>query len=175
METTMKGLNTALIAELKQEAAKTQKMVECVPMDKPDWKPHEKSMSLGRLTMHMIDMHNWITVTIKQDELDFAKPYDSPKFPATNKELKEVLDKNVETALKTLDNVTDEELKKPWTLRNGEHVYFTLPKKVVLRDMCFNHIVHHRGQLSVYLRLLNVPIPGMYGPSADEMEAMSKQ
>jgi uncharacterized damage-inducible protein DinB len=175
METTIaKGLNTALIAELKQESAKTIKMIERVPMDKPDWKPHDKSMALGRLTMHVIDMYHWVTLTINQDELDFAKSYNSPKFPDTNEELVEILEKNVEAAISVLEGTSDEELSKPWSLRNGEHIYFTMPKKVVLRDMCYNHITHHRGQLSVYLRLLNIPIPGMYGPSADDMEAMKK-
>lgn len=175
METlTTKGLNTALIEELKQEAANTRKMIERVPMDKADWKPHDKSMALGRLAMHVIDMHNWVTVTINQDELDLAKPYDSPKFPATNAELVAILDRIVETAIQTLESTTDEELSKPWSLRNGEQIYFTMPKKVVLRSMCYNHIIHHRGQLSVYLRLLDVAIPGMYGPSYDDMEAMKK-
>lgn len=173
METlTTKALNAALIAELKHEAAKTKKMIERVPVEKADWKPHDKSMTLGRLTMHVIEMAGWITVTIKQDELDFAKGYTPTSFPSDNAGLVKLLDKLVAEAENALEESSDEDLHKPWTLRNGDHIYFTLPRIMVLRDFCYNHIVHHRGQLSVYLRLLNVPVPGMYGPSADDMEAM---
>lgn len=173
--TTAKGLNTALIAELKSEAAKTRKMLALVPIaDKADWVPHTKSMKLGRLALHVAELAGWTGMTITTDELDFAKGYTPTPTPATTEELLAILDKNVEMSLKALENADDELLAKPWTLRSGDHVYFTLPKKVVIRDMCYNHVVHHRGQLSVYLRLLNIPIPGMYGPSADEMEAMKK-
>jgi uncharacterized damage-inducible protein DinB len=176
METTIaKGLNTALIAELKGEAAKTRKMLALVPVsEKADWAPHAKSMKLGRLALHVAELAGWAGWTITTDELDFSKNYTPTPTPKTTEELLAIHDKKVEESLKALENVTDEELSKPWTLRNGAEIYFTLPKKVVVRDMCYNHIVHHRGQLSVYLRLLNIPIPGMYGPSADEMEAMSK-
>lgn len=169
METiTAKGLNTALIAELKQEAAKTKKMIERVPVDKADWKPHDKSMTLGRLTLHVIDMTDWITYTIMSDELNLAGNFPNDPMPSDGAGLVKRLDKLEAKAIEALENASDEELNKPWTLRHGDHIIFTLPKKVVLRDMCFNHIIHHRGQLSVYLRLLNIPIPGMYGPSADE-------
>lgn len=169
METIVaKGLNTALIAELKNEAAKTKKMIERVPAEKADWKPHDKSMTLGRLTLHVIDMTDWITYTIKSDELDLAGSFPNDPMPADGAGLVKRLDKLEAEAINALENVTDEELNKPWTLRHGDHIIFTMPKKAVLRDMCFNHIIHHRGQLSVYLRLLNIPIPGMYGPSADE-------
>lgn len=159
----------ALIAELKMEAANTRKILERVPTDKNDWKPHQKSMSLGRLATHVAEIPSWVTYTLTADELDFAKtPYDT-NVAASSQELVGILDKNVNEAVKTLENVTDEEFEKMWTLRNGEQVYFTLPKKVVLRTFAYSHNFHHRAQLGVYLRLLDVAVPGMYGPTADEM------
>jgi uncharacterized damage-inducible protein DinB len=159
----------ALIAELKMEAANTRKILERVPVDKNDWKPHHKSMSLGRLATHVAEIPGWVNTTLNADELDFATtPYEA-RVAASNEELLNILDKNVADAVTTLENVRDEEFDRMWTMRNGEQVYFTLPKKVVLRTFAFSHNFHHRGQLGVYLRLLDVPVPGMYGPTADEM------
>jgi len=154
--------------ELKHETNNTRKILERLPMEKLSWKPHEKSMNLERLSQHIAELPTWITLTIKQDELDFAKGYTpSPKFNSTE-ELIEQLNKNVALATKALEETTDEHLLKPWTLRNGEQIFFTMPRAVVIRNMVFNHIIHHRAQLGVYLRLLNVPLPTIYGPTADE-------
>lgn len=161
-------MNQSLVAEFQHESDNSRRMLERVPDEHFSWKPHEKSYSLHHLAMHIAQMAGWAKVTIEQDELDFSKQeFEWPEVNST-RQLMELFEKHREEAIASLQQVTDEELMKPWTLRNGPQVFFTMPKIVVLRSMVFNHIIHHRGQLSVYLRLLNVPLPGIYGPSADE-------
>lgn len=161
-------LGQTFAAELEHEAAAARKMLERVPEEKFDWKPHEKSMLFGRLAVHIGEMIDWVKLTITTDELDFAvEPY-KPFEPKTTAELLGYFDKNVEGAIEALKNTSDEAILKTWTLRNGEHIYFVKPRIEVLRFDCFNHIIHHRGQLSVYLRLNDIPVPGVYGPTADE-------
>ncbi len=162
-------LNQALIAELQMEAANTRKILKSVPMDNHSWKPHEKSMSIGRLAAHVAELASWVTMTMKTDELDFANFDYKPRVPTTSEELLAILDHDVAEAIAILNNSTAEDFGKMWTMRRGEQVFFTLPKAVVLRSWAYNHTYHHRGQLSVYLRLLDVHVPGMYGPSADDM------
>jgi uncharacterized damage-inducible protein DinB len=162
------SIKEPLIAELQQEAKTTRKILERVPMDNPDWKPHEKSMALGRLAVHVAELPNWVNMTLDTDELDFAKSAYNPPNAKSGKELASLLDKNVTEAVEALNKYDDAHYMTNWTLRNGEQIYFTLPKIAVLRSMVYNHIIHHRAQLGVYLRLLNVPLPGSYGPSADE-------
>jgi uncharacterized damage-inducible protein DinB len=157
-----------LIAELQMEAANTRRIFEKVPTDKNDWKPHERSMKLGSLATHIAELPSWAIMAITTDELDLSKMDYKPVIAVSTEELLAKLDDNVSKAVAVLENTTDEDLEKMWTLRNGEHVIFSLPKKVVVRNMSYSHLYHHRGQLSVYLRLLNVHVPGMYGPSADE-------
>ena len=156
------------VAEFKQELANTRKVLERVPAVHFNWKPHEKSMSLLKMASHIADMARWATITVQQDELDFSKPYPKPPEINTTEELLAFFDQVKVEALAALVNTKEETLQENWTLRNGEQVIFTMPKAVVLRSMVFNHIIHHRGQLTIYLRLLDVPIPGLYGPSADE-------
>lgn len=159
---------SALTGEFKQEAANTRKLLERVPQEHFSWKPHEKSMTLLRLALHVVEMTRWATITLQQIELDFSKDY--PKSPEikTTSDLLLFFDQLKNEAIAALENTREETLVENWTLKNGEHVFFTMPKAVVLRSMVFNHIIHHRGQLTVYLRMLDVPIPGLYGPSADE-------
>jgi len=159
---------TGLIAELEQEAATTRKVLERVPAEKFDWKPHEKSMEMGRLAVHVAEMHSWTKPTVEDPELDFAKMDYKPFEPKTTEELVAHLDKNVSEAIEVLKTISDDAWHDEWSLRNGEQIYFTIPKIAVMRGMVLNHIVHHRGQLSVYLRLNDIPVPAMYGPSADE-------
>ncbi|MGI9035947.1 MAG: DinB family protein [Pyrinomonadaceae bacterium] len=161
------AISDGLINELQHEAATTRKILERVPAEKFDWKPHEKSMAMGRLATHVADMFSWFPGTLERDEIDFANGYDEPK-PATTEELVALLDKNAAAAKESLQKMEDAGFMKEWTLRNGEQVLMRLPKIAVLRGMVMNHIVHHRGQLSVYLRLNDIPVPAMYGPSADE-------
>ncbi len=162
------ALNHSLSAELEQEGANTRKMLERVPAEHFDWKPHEKSFSLGRLATHVAELPSWVGYTVKADELDFGTmDYKAPTINNSS-DLMQLFEENLAKAKEDLRDVSDETLMKNWTLRNKDNVYFTMPKIAVLRSMVLNHIVHHRAQLSVYLRLLNIPVPGMYGPTADE-------
>jgi uncharacterized damage-inducible protein DinB len=159
---------SAYIAELEQEAATTRKCLERIPADKFDWKPHEKSMAFGRLAAHVAEMFGWTPATLQQPELDFAKMDYKPFEPETTEQLVEYLDKNVAEAIDVLRNTTDDVFMEDWTMRNGETVYFTMPKIAVMRAFVMSHIIHHRGQVSVYLRLNDIAVPSIYGPSADE-------
>ncbi len=125
-------------------------------------------MTMGVLAKHVAEMTGWIAVTINQDELDFAKEEYTPKLISTTAELLELFDEETRKAVAVLEGATDENLMQNWTLRNGDQVYFTMPRIQAIRGMVMNHIVHHRGQLSVYMRLKDVPLPAIYGPSADE-------
>lgn len=162
------NISSALIAELQQEAATTRKCLERIPAEKFDWKPHEKSMTFGALASHVAEMFAWTPPTMEQAELDFAKMDYKPFEPQTTEHLLEFFDKNVGEAIETLKNATDERFMETWTLKNGEKTYFTMPKIAVMRGFVISHIIHHRGQLSVYLRLNDIPVPQIYGPSADE-------
>ena len=160
-------INKAFIGELQHEAAATRKILERIPTATFDWKPHEKSMSMNQLATHVADMFGWFSHTLEHDELDFAKGYEQPKVTEA-RQLVEIMDKNVAAAIEILERTDDATFMKNWTLRNGEEIYMQMSKVAVVRSMVMNHIVHHRGQLSVYLRLNDIPVPGMYGPSADE-------
>ena len=149
-----------------QEAATTRKMLSRVPDDQYNYKPHEKSMVMKNLITHLADLPGWFHFTLTTDELDFQKPYEQPDI-TNNEELLVYFDKRYNDGLSVLVPENEKELDKPWTLRNGETIYSTNPKVDVLR-MSISQQIHHRAQLGVYLRLLNVPIPGSYGPSADE-------
>lgn len=162
------SLSASFIAELQQESATTRKVLERLPISEFDWKPHEKSMTLGRLAVHVAEMTGWITETVNSDALDFATIDYKPLKPESIAELVEYFDNELAKAVDALGGASDEHLMKDWTLRNGETVYFTMPRVAVLRGMCLSHIIHHRGQLSVYMRLKDVPVPAIYGPSADE-------
>jgi uncharacterized damage-inducible protein DinB len=161
----------SLLPEYDQEMANTRRMLARVPQDKHDWKPHEKSMTLGRLASHLAEMPTWALQTCRTDELDIA-PKDGPKFEAANyatsAEVMTALDKNAAEARAAVAQMADADWMRDWTLLAGGDQIFTMPKLAVYRSMVLNHIIHHRGQLSVYLRLLGTPVPGMYGPSADE-------
>lgn len=162
-------ISQSLLPELQQEFASTRKMLERIPFDKWDWKPHEKSFPLGRLTDHVAELVNWLPFTLSTSELDFSKnPYQSPKSES-REQLLSNFDRDVKNCLAMVEATPDEKYAETWTMRNGDQVFFTLPKLAVIRTWAMNHLIHHRAQLSVYLRLLDVPVPGMYGPTADEM------
>ena len=162
------NLANAFIGELQYEATATRKILERIPADKFDYKPHEKSMTMARLAVHVAEMINWAKVTVTTTELDFAAEQPKPFEPQTTGELVEYFEKNLTEAIEALKNTSDEAMFETWTLRNGEAVYLTMPRIQTLRGMVFNHIWHHRGQLSVYLRLNDIAVPEIYGPSADE-------
>jgi uncharacterized damage-inducible protein DinB len=157
----------SLIAEMKHESSMTKKILEKVPMDKKDWKPHEKSMTLGRLASHVAEITHWVSDILNRSEFDFMKDYKSNNAD-TNDDLMKIYQEKLDKALEDLSKVNEEDLKKHWVAKSGGQVYYDLPKGVALRGWAYNHLYHHRGQLSVYLRLLDIPVPGMYGPSADE-------
>ena len=157
-----------LLKELERESTTTRKMLERVPEDKYDWRPHPKSMSMRQLATHVAELPSWVSMTLTTDELDFANnPYD-PKLINTNRELLEYFEDSLANGRQSLAKAKDEDLIPDWTLRNGEQIYSVESKGDVI-GMSYCQIVHHRAQLGVYLRLLDVPIPGSYGPSADEM------
>jgi uncharacterized damage-inducible protein DinB len=162
------NIGSALVAELQQEAQVTRTVLERIPAEKFDWKPHEKSMAFGQLASHIAEMFGWTPPTMEKSELDFATMDYKPFEPKTTEDLLEFFDKNVAEALDTLKNSSDERFMENWTMKNGEKVYFTLPKVAVMRGFVISHIIHHRGQLSVYLRLNDIAVPSIYGPSADE-------
>ena len=149
-----------------EEAKTTRKMLSRVPNDKLNYKPHEKSMVMKSLVTHLADLPGWVHFTLTTDELDFQKAYEQPDIKS-NKELIDYFENIYTDGLSALIAENEKELNRPWTLRNGETIYATNPKIDVLR-MSLSQQIHHRAQLGVYLRLLNVPIPGSYGPSADE-------
>jgi uncharacterized damage-inducible protein DinB len=171
METaTAKSFNiaTGLLGELEHEIATTRKCLERIPENLFDYKPHEKSMTMGKLATHTAEMLTWVTTTCTTDALDFAAGDYKPFEPKTTAELLEYLDKHSAEAIEALKNTSDEDMRKPWSLKNGEHTIFTMPKIATLRTFCMNHVWHHRGQLTVYMRLNDIPVPSIYGPSADE-------
>ncbi len=156
------------LKEMEQEAQTTRKMLSIVPVEKFDWKPHPKSMTLRSLVTHIAEIPTWIDTTINKDELDFAaNPY-KPVAINSQKELMDYFECCLAEGKNCLSTANDDILSSMWKMRNGDEIYFTASKGEVLR-MCFCQIVHHRAQLGVFLRLLDIPIPGSYGPSADEM------
>lgn len=162
------AINQAFLAELKQESIGTRRILERVPTEHFAWKPHEKSFSLGHLASHVAQLLKWFDLIINREGLNFATDNIKTIVSESSEELLHRFDEYLAEARTILENASDEVLNGTWTMQNGDHVYFTLPKKVVLRTWYFNHMIHHRGQLSVYLRLLDIPVPGLYGPSADE-------
>ena len=162
------ALNEPLLQEMEQESASTRKMLQRIPEEYFGWKPHEKSYTLGRLASHVAELTGWVAFTLTTNEMDFAKGDYKPANAATSKELIQLFETNYAISKEELQKATDEDLMQKWKFRNGDQIYFDLPKNVVIRNMAFNHIIHHRAQLAVYLRLLNLPVPGMYGPTADE-------
>ena len=163
-----------LLPEFDQEVKNTRKLLACVPDGKFDYKPHEKSMTLGRLAAHVAEMPNYLVSTLRHERLDFTGEEKS-FAPATRKELLESFDKSSAEARELLAKATDEELAKVWTLTYKGQQIFSMPRTAVVRSMVISHLIHHRGQLGVYLRLNNVEFPGMYGPSADEMKLWQAQ
>ena len=160
-----------ITSELQHEAATTRKLLERVPQDAFDWKPHEKSMSLGQLAAHVAGLHDtWLATTLTADEFDLTQSL--PLKAGSVPEILEAFDRSIAQAVELLKAQTEESLHTTWRLKRQGQLLFELPRWVVFRSMVVNHIIHHRGQLSVYLRLRNVPLPAMYGPSADEAPAL---
>jgi len=161
-------------AQLEDEAPRTRRALERVPAGRDDWKPHDKSMPFGRLSMLVAQMPSWLTLIVKQDSLDLnpAGGSNIDQRPLnTSRELVEALDQGVADARKALASVDDNHLMKPWQLMVSGRVVSEQPRHVVIRDT-FAHLAHHRGQLTVYLRMNDIPVPAIYGPSADDTRFM---
>jgi uncharacterized damage-inducible protein DinB len=158
----------ALLPEFDREIATTRRLLERLPEDRFGWKPHGRSMSLGELAQHVAAIPTWGTAALTQAELDLAAAPAPPPPPATRGEVLRAFDTNAAAARAALVGMTDALLTSPWTLKRGRQTIFTMPRAGVWRSFVMNHLVHHRGQLSVYLRLADVPLPSIYGPSADE-------
>ena len=165
------SLSEGLLPEFDQEMAKTRSVLARIPMDKYDWKPHEKSFSMGDLANHVARMAGWGLSTMTTEVIDYA-PVDGevpePPIARTTEALLELFDGSVAGFRDAVAGATDDDFFAPWTLQAGGQDLFTLPRGAVVRSFILNHIVHHRAQLTVYLRLNDIPVPGLYGPSADE-------
>ena len=161
----------SLLPEFDQEMGNTRKMLERIPEDRLDYKPDPKSMVLSRLAGHIAEMAGWGTHTMTTDSLDLmpgGKQAFEPLVAKSRKQLLGEFDKNVTEARKAIEGASDKEFAQSWSLLSNGKAMLTMPRIGVLRTMVMNHTIHHRAQLGVYFRLLGVPVPGMYGPSADE-------
>jgi uncharacterized damage-inducible protein DinB len=162
-----------MLGEFDQEMQNTRKVLERCPDEKWNWKPHEKSGTLGWLAGHVGTVPEWITMTINTEELDYA-PVDGPSYQPPKIEnraqLLAAFDKGSAEARAALAKVSDADIAKGWKLLAGGQEIFTMPRIACIRGMCLNHLIHHRAQLTVYFRLIGVPVPGLYGPSADEAQ-----
>ena len=164
------AISNALLPEFDNEMANTRKTLERVPDDKSAWKPHEKSSTMGNLAGHLANLPSWASLAIRQDSLDLAPdgvPITNPPLNS-QAEILETFDKNVAGARAAIAGASDEQLFQSWTLMANGKTIMSLPRVAVLRSFVMNHLIHHRAQLGVYLRLNDIPVPSIYGPSADE-------
>lgn len=166
------AIKDALIPEFDHEMSVTRKTLERVPEDKPDYKPHEKSMTMSRLAGHLAELPGFVTMALQNDSFNIRPagggPSRQPVVMSSRKQLLDEFDKNVANMRDTLSKASDESLMKSWSLMAGDKTILTMPRAAVVRSFCLSHIIHHRAQLGVYLRMNNVPVPSVYGPSADE-------
>ena len=167
-------IGQSMLPEFDQEMQNTRKTLESVPDEKWNWKPHEKSGSVGWLASHIATLPGWLSMTINTEQLDYA-PVNGPSYqPPKIENRKDALanfDKEAAEARAGLASASDQDMLKGWTLLAGGKEIFTMPRTAVIRGMVMNHLIHHRAQLGVYFRLLDVPVPGLHGPSADEKQA----
>lgn len=162
-----RAISQSMLPEFEHEMANTRKSLERVPEDKLSFKPHTKSMTLGALATHLSTINHWAEAIVGQDTFDVSTAPPTPELKS-RAELLAAFDKNLATAQKAIAGSTDAHMLKPWTLKSGSHTVLTMPRVAVLRSFILNHTIHHRAQLGVYLRLNDVPVPSIYGPSADE-------
>lgn len=167
------NISKLLLDELKREAESTRKLLDCVPEGKNDWRSHEKSYPLGRLASHIAEMPQWIGWIVNAPEFDMSTATIERKIFDNHKDLMEYFDTKLQEGIAALENVSDEILEEQWTFRAGDHIIMQSSRYNALRYMGFSHLVHHRAQLGVYLRLLEIPIPGVYGPSSDDRAKMA--
>ena len=156
-----------LLTELDHESKTTEKFLKLVPVEKFDWKPHEKSMSMKQLATHIAEIPGWIEFMINEDVLDFATAPYEPAQVNNSDDLSKLHERSVAKAFEALTKTTEDKLLQTWTMKNGDQILMAMSKYEAIRH-AFAQNIHHRAQLGVYLRLLDIPIPGSYGPSADE-------
>ncbi|RYF87000.1 MAG: DinB family protein [Chitinophagaceae bacterium] len=159
----------ALAKEMEAEAVTTRKMLRLVPVEKLDWKPHEKSMNMQNLSVHIAELPSWVSMALTTSELDFGAMDYTPTTVSSNEDLLALFEKSFGEGIAALRKAKEEDISPSWTLRTGDKVHMVMNKYEVIRH-AFSQITHHRAQLGVYLRLLNIPIPGSYGPSADDTD-----
>ena len=164
---TQPTIQAAYAQELKHELQLTRRLLERVPTDKFDWAPHPKSMPIGKLATHMANLLTFVETSMQGEETDMATVTPPPAIGSTDEVLQR-FDVNAASIQQAVAQAADEAWPQTWTMRRGEQTIFKLPRRAVARVLVLNHLIHHRGQLSVYLRLLDVPVPSIYGPSADE-------
>ena len=166
------SITQKMIPEYDHEIATTRRLLERVPEDKAHWKPHPKSRSLGELAIHLAQIPSYGRAVLETPELNFnppgGRPHNPPVFESTAQSL-DVFDQNARATRGSMERAPDEGMMETWKLKNGDQTALSLPRIAALRTLMLKHMVHHRGQLSVYLRLLDVPVPPIYGPTADEM------
>jgi uncharacterized damage-inducible protein DinB len=164
-------ISEALLPEFDQEMANTRKALERAPSAKFSWKPHPKSSDMGSLAAHIVNMTDWAGLALSTDSFDYAPPgappYQAPIFSSTQ-DLLAAFDKGAAQARAALAAADDAQMMAPWSLMAGGQTLMTMPRAAVIRTFVMNHIIHHRAQLGVYLRLNDIPVPALYGPSADE-------
>lgn len=161
------GIKSALLIELEREKKNTTRILNNLRNEVFDYKPHEKSMSVGELANHIVELHNWVGFAVTKEMFDFHTDY-QPSTLKTVAELLEVLEKGYESNKRLIEEMDESVCFENWTLKAGDYVIAEMPKAGALRFIITNHLIHHRGQLTVYLRLLDLPVPGIYGPSADD-------
>jgi len=163
------SISQALLPEFDEEMKNTRKMLERLPEDKFDYKPHEKSMALGRLASHVAELPSWAAHTLQSEVLEIQAGQ-QPYLAKSRQQLLDDFDKNVAEGRRLIAGATDADFAVIWTFKYGGQAIFAMPRAAVIRSVVMNHMIHHRAQLSVYLRLNEIEVPGMYGPSADEMK-----
>ena len=162
-------IRQGMIREIEHEGSQTKRILERIPIDSFNWKPHEKSKTIGELAIHVAQTPAWTSRILAGTDFNLLTlKRDVPQINSAD-DLVKISAENIQKAVDDLQKTADEDMMETWTFRRGDHVVFSLPRAAAIRSMSMNHVIHHRGQLSVYLRLLNIPVPGMYGPSADEM------
>lgn len=161
------SIKKALLIELEREKENTKRVISSLPNNQFGYKPHEKSMTLGALVNHIVELHNWVDFVINKDVFDFHIDYKQSTH-TTTEELLKVLDEGFEKNKAVIEEMDEQVVFENWSLQAGDHVIASMPKTAALRFIVTNHLIHHRGQLTVYMRLLDIPVPGVYGPSADD-------
>lgn len=163
------SINQGILIEIERETANTKLLLSKIDNKHLDWTPHEKSMPLGRLVGHIVELHNWVNKALHGKHFNLASDYLAFN-PASIEQAIEALEGNYVLNTNFVHSMSDEDWQKEWTIQFGDYVIGTMPKIAALRFVIYNHLIHHRGQLSVYMRLLDIPVPGVYGPSADDAQ-----